>query len=68
MNYSFALMVLNQVGHIDGPARSFLIDFLQIKHSDFPGFLIALVSLSILYRVAAMGVLWVRVKFFSKVQ
>jgi hypothetical protein len=68
MNYGFALLVLNEVEHVDEGRRDFLMNFLQVKQSDFSGFLIALVILSICYRSMAMGVLYVRVKLLTRAQ
>jgi len=68
MNYGFALLVLNEVEHVSEGRRNFLMTFLQVKQSDFTGFMIALVALSIIYRFMAMGVLYVRVRFLTKAQ
>lgn len=68
MNYGFALLILNEVEHVSEGRRNFLMSFLQVKQSDFTGFMIALVALSICYRFMAMGVLYVRVRFLTKAQ
>ena len=68
MNYGFALLVLNQVEHVNEETRDFLMNYLQVKKSEFLGFWVALVALSICYRFLAMGVLYLRVKYLTRAQ
>jgi ABC-type multidrug transport system permease subunit len=68
MNYSFALLVLNQVEAMRGGVRTFLHQFLQIEPQDFSMFLVNLTLLSLGYRFLAMCILMIRVRFISKPQ
>lgn len=68
MNYSFALLVLNQVGYVSEATRDFLLDFLEVDSEQFKPFLVSLICLSIVYRLLAMAVLMLRVRFLSKPQ
>jgi ABC-type multidrug transport system permease subunit len=68
VNYGFALLVINQVEHVNPQARNFLLNFLQVKESDYPHFMINLVVLSVCYRLAAMMILYMRVKYLAKAQ
>ena len=68
MNYGFALLVINDVEHANPQTRNFLLNFLQVKESDYSHFMVKLVVLSVFYRLAAMAVLCMRVKYMAKAQ
>ncbi len=60
--------MLNQVGHVSEATRDFLLDFLEVGSEQFKPFLVSLICLSIVYRLLAMAVLMLRVRFLSKPQ
>lgn len=67
-NYGFALLVINQVEYVNPQTRNFLLNFLQVKESDYSHFMINLVVLSVCYRLAAMMILYMRFKYLAKAQ
>lgn len=68
INYSFGLLVLNQVEAVGGQVRVFLHQFLQVEPQDFSMFLVNLTVLALGYRLLAMIILMIRVRFISKPQ
>ncbi|GAB5032116.1 abc subfamily abcg [Nannochloropsis oceanica] len=68
INYSFGLLVLNQVEAVGGQVRVFLHQFLQVEQKDFSIFLVNLIVLALGYRLSAMIILMIRVRFISKPQ
>lgn len=68
INYSFAVLALNQVQAVGGHARSFLFNFLQVEPDDFSLYMLKLALLAMAYRLLAMGILLVRVRVLSKPQ
>ena len=68
LNYSCILLILNQVKAVGGEVRTFLHQFLQLEAQDVPRFLVNLTVLALMYRVLAMCILMVRVRFLSKPQ
>lgn len=68
MKYGFVLLVIGQVKHVNPQTRNFLPIFLQVKESDYSHFMVNLVVLSVSYRLAAMVVLCIRVKYLAKAQ
>jgi hypothetical protein len=66
VNYAYGLLVLNQTEKVGGQVEKFLLTFLELRPAQFNTFMIDLAVLAVAYRVLAMLVLVVRVRFISK--
>ena len=66
VNYAYGLLVLNQVEKVGGQVEKFLLNFLELRPAQFNTFIIDLAVLAVVYRLLAMLVLVIRVRFISK--